>query len=161
MAIDCFLKLENNIMGESQDDKHKNWIDILSWDWGMTQSGTTHIGGGGGTGKVSVQDLVITKWIDKASPVLMLACCKGEHFAKATLTVRKAGEKSLEYLIIDMEKILVSSISTGGSAGEDRLTEHVTLNFAKFHVKYVPQKPDGSADASIDMQWNIETNTEK
>ncbi len=64
-------------------------------------------------------------------PKLALACCDGKHFDDATLVVRKAGEKPVEYIKIKMEEVLITSISTGGSGGEDRLTENVTLNFAK------------------------------
>jgi hypothetical protein len=45
--------------------------------------------------------------------------------------VRKAGEGQQRYIQITMKEVLVSSISTGGSGGEDRLTENVTLNFAE------------------------------
>ena len=81
----------------------------------MSQSGTTHMGKGGGAGKVSVNDLSITKLVDKGSPMLMISCCNGKHFKEGVLTVRKAGEKPLEYLKITMKEVLVSSISTGGS----------------------------------------------
>ena len=76
MAVDIFLELEG-IKGESKDDKHKDQIDVLSWSWGMAQSGTAHMGGGAGAGKVSVQDLNFTHYIDKSSPILMLHCCNG------------------------------------------------------------------------------------
>ena len=75
---------------------------------------------------------------------------------------RKAGEKPLDYLTITLEKLLVSSLSTGGSGGEDRLTENVTLNFAKVKVDYQPQKKDGSKDGgAISMGWDIEANKSK
>ena len=120
-----------------------------------------HAGGGGGAGKANVQDLSFTKYIDKASPNLMKMCCSGKHYPEALLTVRKAGDKPLEYLTVKMEDVLISSVSTGGSGGEDRLTENVTLNFAKVKVSYQPQKKDGSKDGGpIDMGWNIEANTE-
>jgi type VI secretion system secreted protein Hcp len=64
----------------------------------MSQSGTTHMGGGGGAGKVNVQDLSLTKYVDKASPNLVMATCNGKHYKEALLTVRKAGEKPIEYL---------------------------------------------------------------
>ena len=51
-----FLKL-NGVDGESKDKTHKKEIDVLSWSWGMANSGTAHVGGGAGAGKVSVQDL--------------------------------------------------------------------------------------------------------
>jgi type VI secretion system secreted protein Hcp len=157
MAVDMFLKLDD-VKGESRDDKHKDEIDVLAWSWGMSQSGTTHMGGGGGAGKVNVQDLSITKYLDKASPNLMLGSCTGKHYKEALLTVRKAGEKPLEYLKITMKEVLVSSISTGGSGGEDRLTESISLNFAEFKVEYAPHKQDGSGDAVIEAVWNIAKN---
>lgn len=159
MAVDMYIKI-GDIKGEAQDNKHKDEIDVLSWSWGMTQSGTTHIGGGGGGGKVSVQDLSLNKYIDKASPTLIKSCCLGKHYDQALLTVRKAGgETQVEYLKITMKEVLVSSVSTGGSGGEDRLTETVSLNFADFKVEYTPQKKDGTADAAIPMCFNIATNT--
>jgi type VI secretion system secreted protein Hcp len=157
MAVDMFLKIDD-VKGESADDKHKDMIDVLAWSWGMSQSGTTHMGGGGGAGKVSVQDISLTKYVDKSSPNLILAACNGKHFKEALLTVRKAGEKPLEYIKITMKEVLVSNISTGGSGGEDRLTENITLNFAEFKVEYTPQKPDGSGDAAVEAAWNIAKN---
>ncbi len=154
MAVDIFLEVEG-IKGESKDSKHKDQIDVLSWSWGMSQSGTAHMGGGAGAGKVSVQDLNFTHYIDKSSPILMLHCCNGKHIKKAKLFVRKAGEKPLEYMTVEMEDLLVSHVSTGGSHGEDRLTENVTLNFAKVKAEYQEQKPDGSGGPKTEMKWDI------
>ncbi|MCW7540745.1 type VI secretion system tube protein Hcp [Aquabacterium sp. A7-Y] len=157
MAVDMFLKIDD-VKGESVDSKHKGTIDVLAWSWGMSQSGTTHLGGGGGSGKVSVQDISLTKYVDKSSPTLMLACCNGKHYKEAVLTVRKAGEKPLEYIKITMKEVLISNLSTGGSGGEDRLTENVTLNFAEFKIEYAPQKPDGTGEAVVEAAWNIAEN---
>lgn len=157
MAVDMFLKLDG-IKGEAQDDKHKGEIDVLSWSWGATQSATTHMGGGGGSGKVNVNDLHITKYIDSASPKLFNAVFVGKHLKEALLTVRKAGEKPLEYLKIAMKDCLISSIQDGGSGGEDRLTESISINFAEVEFSYTPQKPDGSADSVIPTKYNIAQN---
>lgn len=159
MSVDMFIKI-GDIKGESPDDSHKEEIEVLAWNWGLSQSGSTHHGSGGGAGKVNVQDISLTKYVDKASPVLMKMCCSGKHHTEALLTVRKAGDKPLEYIKIKMEDVIVSSLSTGGSGGEDRLTENVSLNFAKVSVDYTPQKPDGSGDAPIKMGWNIAANVE-
>jgi type VI secretion system secreted protein Hcp len=157
MAVDMFLKIDP-IKGESQDKACMDQIDILAWSWGMSQSGTTHVGGGGGSGKVNVQDLSITKYIDKASPDLMLACCNGKHFGEALLTVRKAGENPVDYLKIKMTDVIITGVSTGGSGGEDRLTENVTLNFAKVAVDYKEQTKTGAAGAAPSMTWDIAAN---
>ena len=160
MAVDILLKIEG-VDGESVIDGHEKEIDVLAWSWGMTQSGSMHVGGGGGSGKVNIQDVSLTKYVDKASTNLMRACCNGQHLKEAILTVRKAGKDPVDYVVITMSPILVTSLSTGGSGGEDRLTENVTLNFAKVKVSYTGQKEDGSADAAIDLIWNIEKNIEE
>ena len=158
MAVDMFLEIEGEIDGESQDHAHKDAIDVLAWSWGVSQSGTFHGGGGGGGGKASFQDISVTKWVDNSSPILWLYCANGDHFESAKLTVRKAGKKPLEYIVIEMEKVLITSVSTGGSGGEDRLTENVTLNFAKVNFKYSKQKPDGSGEAAKECPWDIAAN---
>jgi len=160
MGMDVFLKIEG-CDGEARDDAHIDEIDVLAWSWGLSQSGSTHSGMGSGSGKVAVQDLNITKYVDKATPNLMKTCCNGTHYPEATLTIRKAGgEAPIEYYILKMYPGIITNISTGGSGGEDRLTENVTLNFGKMEVDYTPQKEDGSADAAIHIGWNIEGNVE-
>jgi len=154
MAMDMFIKI-GAVKGESRDKTHKDEIDVLAWSWGLSNSGNAHVGGGAGAGKVNVQDLSFTKYIDQSSTDLMLATCNGKHFPTALLTVRKAGETPLEYLKITMTDVLITSVSTGGSGGEDRLTENVTLNFAKVEVDYVEQTATGAAGDKMKMGWNV------
>ena len=90
----------------------------------------------------------------------MQKCCAGKHFPSAVLTCRKAGEKPVEFLKVTMEEVLVSSISEGGSGGEDMQTENITLNFAKVKVQYTPQKSDGSAGAASELGFDIRANVE-
>jgi type VI secretion system secreted protein Hcp len=158
MAVDMFIKI-GDIEGESEDKTHKGKIDVLAWSWGMSNGGTTHTGGGGGAGKVNVQDLSFTKYIDASSNALLKACCEGKHYPDATLIVRKAGGTPVEYVVLKLEEVLVTSVSTGGSGGEDRLTENVTLNFAKFMYKFQPQdekgaKKGGTKDYGFDIAGN-------
>jgi type VI secretion system secreted protein Hcp len=157
MAVDMFIKI-GSLEGEARDKAHGKEIDVLAWSWGASNSGSAHVGGGAGAGKVNVQDLSLTKFIDKSSPDLMLACCNGKHFPEAKLTVRKAGENPLEYLTITLTDVLVTSVSTGGSGGEDRLTENITLNFSKVKVNYVEQTATGAAGAKPQMGWDIAAN---
>lgn len=161
MAVDMFLDITGEIEGEAQDHKHAKEIDVLAWSWGLSNTGSFHAMGGGGSGKVNVQDLSVTKWVDNSSAKLGLYCANGDHFDKAKLTVRKAGKAPLEYIIIEMEKVLITSVSTGGSGGEDALTENVTLNFRKVHYTYVPQKPDGTGGGKQEWTWDMAENEGK
>ena len=156
MALDMFLEIKD-VDGESE--RKDKAIDILAFSWGLSQSGNFHVGGGGTSGQASVQDISLTKYLDKATTKLMLNCASGEHIPEATLTVRKAGgTKPIDYFKVTLTDVLVSSLSTGGSGGEDRLTENVSLHFAKVKVDYSLQKKDGSAAKGGNFSWNIAKN---
>ena len=154
MAVDFFLKIDG-IPGESKDSKHSGEIDVLAFSWGLSQTGIGHTGGGGGAGKANFQDLSFTHHVDASSTALMYACASGKHIPSAILVARKAGEKPLEYLKIKLTDILVTSVSTGGSGGEERQTANVTLNYAKVTVEYTEQKADGSGGPAKNFGWNV------
>ncbi len=163
MALDMFINMGTTIVGETRDtaqSKNKD-IDVLAWSWGMSQSGTTHMGTGGGAGKANFQDLSFTKYVDSATNAIMVALAKGSHIPKVELLVRKAGEGQHTYIKITMEEVMVTSLSTGGSGGEDRLTENVTLNFAKVDFGYTPQTGDAKFDAVKPFTWDIAGNNGK
>ena len=158
MAVDMFLRL-GDIKGEAKDAAHKDEIDILSWQWGCTQPATMGVGGGGGSGKVNIQNMTCMKKVDTSSTNLYLKCFNGKHYEDALLTVRKAGEVPVEYVKVTMFDVLVSSIQTGGSGGEDTVLETIDMNFAKVKIEYTPQNSDGSAAATMEVGWDIEQNT--
>jgi type VI secretion system secreted protein Hcp len=161
MAIDMFLILKD-IPGESKDKVHNKSIDVLAWSWGLSQSGTFHMGGGGGSGKANFQDLSITKYVDKSSMTLMGQIASGKHIETASLIIRKAGgDAPLEYIKYDLTKVMVTSLSTGGSGGEDQLTENITLNFAEVSANYMEQDDKGAKVSVVPFTWNIATNSSK
>ncbi len=155
-ALNMFLDLGSDIPGESTDPAHTNQVDVLAWSWGMSNSGTGAVGSPSG-GKVNIQDLSLTKYVDKSSPLLMLNCARGSHIATATLYVLKAGAtKNNQYIKIIMTDVLVTSVSTGGSGGEDKLTENISLNFAKVEFDY---SSDGTDATTGKFTWDIADNT--
>ncbi|MEL6479163.1 MAG: type VI secretion system tube protein Hcp [Pseudomonadota bacterium] len=159
MAVDALLKIEGkDIKGESKIDGHEDEIDIYSWTWGMTQSGTFHTGKGGGAGKVNVQDLTVTKYVDSSTPDFMMHCCNGAHIPSATLTIRKSGEQPIDYVVIELTKVMVTSVQPAGAPGDELVMEQVTFNFAEFKITYTAQEDDGAAGAQFDCAWNIESN---
>jgi type VI secretion system secreted protein Hcp len=157
MAASIFARI-GTIKGESRDARHKDEIEVLSWSWGVSQSGTMASGGGGGAGKASFHDFTFTHHVDKASPALMRACATGEHIKDATITVRKAGKGQQEYLVIKMTDVLVTNVSTSVSAEGEATSEGVALAFAKVDLEYKPQKPDGSLDVGIHFQYDLKAN---
>ena len=154
---DYFLKIEG-IEGGAVDDKHKGEIDIQSFSWGLSQTGGFGTGGGGRAGKVSLQDFHFVAKTGIQSPVLMQATATGQHFKKATLTVRKSGERQFdEYLKIELEQVLVSSYQIGGTdIGDDALPhDQVSLNFQKIVMQVTPEGVDGAPGPPVTASYDV------
>jgi type VI secretion system secreted protein Hcp len=149
-ANSYFLKIDG-IVGESKDVKHQDEIDVESWSWGETYQGSPRTGGGGGAGRVSMQDVILTTNLSKASPKLFLACASGEHFKTALLSAsRGSGSKRVEYLKVTLFDVIVSSYQISASAGDRPAMDQVSLNFAKIEVEYT--------EGNIKDGWDITRN---
>ena len=159
MALfDCFLRIDG-LEGESHDDKHKGEIDVESFSWGQTQSGTMGFGGGGGAGKVLMQDFHFVMKVNKASPKLALACASGEHFTKAVLTCRKAGKSQQDFLTYTYSDLLISSFQYDGSGdGYDVPRNQISINYSKIEFEYKEQKADGTLGGAIKKGWDNKAN---
>lgn len=151
-----FMKLDG-ISGESQDQKHKNEIEILSYAFGLHQQGTSSAGTGAGAGKVVFEDLHFTKRVDKATPNLLVNCATGKPSATSVITVRKAGGDQQEYLKVTMTDVIISSYNSAGTEGDVPL-ESISFNFTSVKVEYQPQNADGSLGGTIEGGWNVKTN---
>src|SRR6185312_14895020 len=159
MAVDIFIKIDG-IPGESTDRDHRDEIEVSSYSWGETNTGAHAFAGGGGAGRVSMQDLHFTASVSKASPSLMLHCATGQHIKNAKLTVRKAGSEGggFDFLTITLTDVLISSFQESGSGGGDQPQESISMNYATVKIEYKQQKPDGSAGALFDFGFNLKLN---
>jgi type VI secretion system secreted protein Hcp len=155
---DYFMKIDG-IPGDSTDAKHPNEIEVVSWSWGLTNTGSTHLGGGGGAGKADIQDLHFTARTSSASPLLFIACATGTHAKTADLVARKPGQTPFEFLKISLTDVLISSYQTAGNANDAVSLDQVSLDFAKVKITYIPQKPDGSAGTSVERGWDVNANS--
>ena len=158
MAADIFAKI-GDIKGESLDSKHKDEVEVLSWSWGVSQSGAFG-GGSTGGGKPSFNDLSFTHQFDKASPNLLKACATGERIKEATISMRKAGKGQQEFLIIKMSDVVITSVAPAGASDASAFGESVALQFAKVHLEYKPRKADGSLDAGVHFKYDLKTHKE-
>ena len=154
-AIDCFLWVDG-IPGDSVTDGHRDEIEVLSWSWGVSQSGT--IGsGGGGAGKAEFDHFTVGVPQSKASPLLMRAVATGEHLEEARLACRKAGEQQTDYMVITLQDLLISSY--GSSSDGSFPSEEITLNFSRVEFTYVPQKADGTFGDPVTVGWDLVLNS--
>jgi type VI secretion system secreted protein Hcp len=161
MPFDAFLKL-STIPGESTDDKHKEWIEILSYSWGASQAtgGQASMTGAHSGQRVDISDLSIVHQLDKASPKLFQACCTGEHIPEVKLELCKAGGDKQKYMTYKMTDVLVSSVRPGGSSqGGDALPlEEVSVRFSKVQLEYIPIDKTGKPQGTVPAGWDLAAN---
>jgi len=167
--FDAFLQLDG-VPGESLDDKHKDWIELVDFSHGMSQptSHTKSSAGGGATGRTQHTDFVIMKYVDKASPKLYDAVSTGKHFGKGKIEVCRAGGGQVKFLEINLEEIVISSVQiasnngnvANGASGDNPHagfpTEHVALNYGKIEWIYTQQKrKDGSGGGNVSAKYDL------
>ncbi len=160
MAADSFLKI-SGIKGESTDDRHKDWIEVLSYNWGVSQlaSATKSSSGGGTIQRADFQDLSIVKLVDSSTPLLFLACAKGDHIDEVVLELCRAGGDKLKYMEYKLSNVIISSVNVGGGGGGEP-TESVTFNYGKIIVNYTKQaRKGGGAAGNVEAGWDLERNT--
>ena len=153
----------DGIPGEAQDKDHKNWSDVLSVNYQIKQSGSMHVGGGGGSGKAEYGDFVVHKKIDKASPKLNLLCFNGKHMDEVIIdnTASYTDAGRVTYLQYKLEKVLVTSVDTTFTGDEQVGTEKVTLSFKKITCTYIELDQSGKSKGKVAYSWSVEKNVEE
>lgn len=160
MAIDVYLQIEG-IKGESQDQGHKDWIEIETCHWGIHQpkSATASTGGGHTAERAELQEITFSKAADLSSPILMQHCAMGKTVPKAKIEFMRADGNGtpIKYFEIELENVLIGSISPGIAAGTI-LSEHVSLKYSKIKWRYTQQKIGGGSGGSTVGGWDLAAN---
>jgi type VI secretion system secreted protein Hcp len=157
MATDMFLKIDG-IEGESTDEAHAGWIEILSFSHGVSQPATASVSSGGARSvqRSDHQDFSVVKTLDKASPKLFLYCCNGKHIPTVTLELCRATGDKTKYMAYTMNDVLVSSLRPGGSSeGADLPLEEIAFNYAKMTYTYTETDHlTGQAKGDVEAYWD-------
>ncbi|HUG40012.1 MAG TPA: type VI secretion system tube protein Hcp [Longimicrobiales bacterium] len=154
MAFDAFLTIDG-VESESTREGFEGQIELLSFHMGASNPSST-VGAGAGAGKAVLSSFNCTKVTDKASPGLFQACCQGKHYPKAKVTLHKAGgDKAVDYLVYEFDKVFVESIDwSGASGGDDRPVEQLSLAYGKVTVTYTPQTEKGAKGSPVVGSWD-------
>ncbi len=156
---DFFIKIDG-IPGESKDAKHAGQIDVLSWGYGVSQSSTSHTGGGSGTGKANFSELCFSHYIDKSTPNLMKYCASGKHIPTVELSCCKVGDGSQQYMKVTLNEVLITHVQPSGSTSDARVVEQVGMSYGKIKVEVKEQNTDGSMGATVTGTWDVKQNKE-
>lgn len=160
MAIDVYLRIDG-IRGESNDERHKDWIECKSVRWELSQpkSATASTGGGHTAERSDHGDIVLSKLADLSTPLLLQTCSSGKTIPTATIEFMRAdamGDR-VKYFEIGLENVLIGGVSPSVSEG-DILGEHVALKYSKIKWKYTQQKIIGGSGGNTAGGWDLSVN---
>ena len=153
----AYIKFDG-LDGECQDKDHKNWSDLLSFSQPIHKPG----GGTGATrrrGDVVLEDVVVTKELDKASPKLAEAVCKGRVFPKVEIHVTASYTDAgrVTYYAYELKNVQVCSYNINGSGQSDQVpVEDMSLNFEEIKVTYTENDAKGKKKGNIEYTWKVE-----
>jgi len=160
MAFDAFMKI-STVPGESTDQNHKDWIELLSYSWGVHQPKSVVSSAGSlAAERADFHDISITKVIDKASPKLAMACASGEHFNEVKIEICRAGGDQQKYMEYKLTDVITTSYRPGGhKAGETLPVEEVAFSYGKIEINYTEtDKATGKGKGQVAAGWDLKTN---
>jgi type VI secretion system secreted protein Hcp len=155
MAVDYFLKLDG-VEGESEDEKHKKQIQLMSFSWGASNTSSVSGTGGSGAGKANLSDISIMTNFDKSTPELFKNLTKGTHFKTGTMEAVKSGADGKPYLKVDFKELFVSSLQISGSS--EIPTVSVSFSYNEIKIDYSTQNEQGNVTSTGPVTYNTKEN---
>ena len=157
MAFDSFIKFDG-IDGEATEDKHKKWIPVDSFHWGVSHQ-VDMVGSAHSSGKASIESFSFTKLTDTSSPKLALACCTGEHIKSAVIEFSQSTGDRLVWMSYKFTDVMVSGFNISGApSGVDRPQESVSISFSKWEQKYQPTDSGGKLGGAVPAGYDLKLN---
>jgi len=156
LADPMFIKFEG-VDGESQDKSHKDWIDLQSFQQGMTKPG-----GGTGTtrrrGDVVLYDIEIIKYFDKSSPKLMEALATGTVFNMVQIEFTRQYPDGVDmvYLSYELRDVQITSYHVSMSSEDSAPMEEISFNYGKITVTYTEIDEMGKAKGTVEWSYYME-----
>lgn len=153
-----YIKFDG-VDGEAQDKDHKNWSDILSFSQGMTKPGGGATGATRRRGDVILDDIQVSKELDKASPKIAEGVCKGKVYPKVeihlTASYTDAGRQTYYAYLLTNAQVLSYTIGGSGQS-EDVATEDISMNFEEIKVTYTECDSKGKKKGNVEYTWKVE-----
>lgn len=155
MAVDYFLDIDG-IQGESQDEKFKNKIQLLSWSWGASNVSSVAGTGGSGAGKVDLSDFSTMTFFDKSTPKFFKSIVKGSHITKGTLSAVKSGADGKPYLKINFSEIFITGLQMSASSEVPSVSLSFTYN--EIGIDYSTQDEKGNLASVGEVKYSTKQN---
>jgi len=155
---------KNAIKGESTAAGFEDQIEITSISENITRA---IMAGGSGAQRqrssATLGDIVCSKDVDKSSPKLAEAICKGAVFGTvkiALTTSSEGGSGRTAYFTFELTNARVTSYGFSGSTdGAIVPSESLSLNFEKIKWTYDELDKENNSKGKVETQWSTEEGT--
>ncbi len=164
MAYDIYMQVQG-IKGDSTDQMHKDWIEVLSYNHEVLQdAGALNASGDYVGGKASHKDFVINKRLDKSTPTLFLYCCTGRRIQQVKLEICRAMGDKTPFMKYTFKNVIVASVKPEGMQNADDILprETISLRYTQIELEYTETDPTsggkkgGAIKCSYDLRDDME-----
>lgn len=157
MLAGMFIRFEG-VDGEVQSGSYRGWCNALSFSQGQSLS-DSRIGTTRQRGNVVFEDIVVVKELDKASPKLAEAVCKGKVFPKVEIHLTRSYTNTglVTYYTYELNNVLIVGYRIGGSGYSEHIpTEEISLSFEEIKVTYTEIDEGGGSKGNVVYEWRVE-----
>jgi len=149
----------DDINGESNQVEHEDEIEIFGLSFMTSQmSRQATVGKGRTRTRATMSPITVNKFLDSASPYLLLASLQGKSFPDVVITLSKnSGPSRLDYLVITLENVTISGVDAtyGGPDSTGLEQEKISFQFESIKMLYIEQNNDGSDGDEHEIEYDI------
>jgi type VI secretion system secreted protein Hcp len=157
----------DGVDGESADQNHDKWIDVLSIDWGVHKEKAKK----NRPAQSVLDNFELTMEFEKSTPKLLEKLNLGEVIPKLEIEQTKSvpdcppgippedcrTESRVTYIKYELKNVQITSIDVNAS-GNDESPPSVTIanNFEEIKVTYTEYDSEGNKGGNAETTWKVE-----
>lgn len=150
-----YLRIEG-IQGSAAVRGYEGWIEVSGLEWSVSNSSASTLAGRT-AGQADFNPIIITKPIDKATPLLAQGCAAGRHYRDAQVVFLTAGSATPSGSLSLNDVTIVETTASGGEAA--LLSETLALSFGRIEWTFVDIDPaTGRPRGEVKAGWDIAAN---
>lgn len=153
-----FLKMDS-VAGESEDDGHKEWIELHGAHFSVHSASSVGSGSGSGVGKAQPSPILLRSDQGAHTPDCTKRQFKGEHFQDVTIEfLKQAGQDTgQKYKVIKLKEVFITDYIPTDEENTQP-TEQYQCTYNDIEIEYFKQNKDGQLVSSGKTGYNTKEN---
>ena len=165
MKMTTYMKMDK-IQGNVTAKGHENWIEINDLYFSVKRHINTEPGRVTDRegSRPSISEIIITKKMDKSSPLLFSESCVGKATTSVQIDICQTDDSLNPYTQLTLNNVIVSgyelsSMSQTNLQNDATQTpmEKIALSYDKIELKYTPYGTDNKPQSPIPAGYDLKT----